>query len=353
MNFKGVDTAVIYLGGICNFDCKYCDRDYVNNVIGAQGIVNSDYSELVTFFKLLSEKESDLSAIGFHGGEPFLFVKRMDAILDLIAPMFNDEIIFHITTNGSKIPENEWFFKKWNSRLRITLSYDFQYQEINRTAVPIEKIGKILKENKTSLAFQYVFPIDGKSLDQNAVANVISTMKKADAGTLNIIPLRHLRGATKFDVLIDDININSFAVDLMRFLQTMYINGVNIKLDGNDSGINKNYLDDHSKLILGPDGYIYPEFDYLEYKLTDFRTGKWKNGIELYRQRNEDDQLLNVCTECPSRDLCGLKYLYKIFDEHPKGNCAQFYRIINAMVKHLYKLKTKQSLLNWVGYHGD
>jgi hypothetical protein len=49
------------------------------------------------------------------------------------------------------------------------------------------------------------------------------------------------------------------------------------------------------------------------------------------------------------RDACGLKYLYKMFDEEPKGNCVDFYATINLMVKHLHALKQKPTLMHWIG----
>ena len=94
---------------------------------------------------------------------------------------------------------------------------------------------------------------------------------------------------------------------------------------------------------------MYPEFDFLEYKRDEFRVGKWRNGIELYRQGNEESLIRPGCTSCISRQYCGLKYLYKMFDEEPKGNCVKFYQTINVLVKHMNKLNNKPSLLHWVG----
>jgi hypothetical protein len=90
--------------------------------------------------------------------------------------------------------------------------------------------------------------------------------------------------------------------------------------------------------------------DFLEYKRTEFRTGVWKDNIQLYRQGNEDPHILDKCKTCEQRQNCGLKYLYKMFDQEPKGACIDFYATIDLMVKHLHKLKQKTSLLHWVGY---
>ena len=73
----------IYLGNTCNFDCNYCDRSYISNAIGNQAMNRSNIDHLENFFEQIY-KESDLKLqqIAFHGGEPFLFVKRMDQIIE-------------------------------------------------------------------------------------------------------------------------------------------------------------------------------------------------------------------------------------------------------------------------------
>ena len=126
--------------------------------------------------------------------------------------------------------------------------------------------------------------------------------------------------------------------------------GIKLNIDGNYGSIDKQYLNNHGKLIISPDGYLYPEFDYLEYKRKEFRVGKWRNGIVLDRVKSEDEFLLPKCVVCPLRDVCGLKYLYKMFDEEPKGGCVEFYKTISLMVRHLHKLKQQPTLLHWVGY---
>jgi len=353
LDFNNVKVVTIYMGDTCNFDCVYCDRGYIKDTIGGSTLRKSDFDDIVSFIQTTANEAKELKAISFHGGEPFLFIKRIDKILERIQPMFPEDFCFFITTNGSNIPENEWFFKKWGKQIRITLSYDFMYQEINREKIDIKRIGEIIRDNGSGMLFQFVCPMDRESFDENSIATVISTMKEAHCNVLNLIPLRHYRGKDKFKVLVDDVDLKWFMVDLMRFIQTMYVQGIDINIDGNYEEIDKHYLDNHGKLILSPDGYIYPEFDYLEYKMSEFRTGQWKGVQKLYRSTSEDETILPACVECPSKPYCGLKYLYKEFGETPKGQCVEFYQIINVLVKHLYKLKTKNSLLHWIGYAGD
>lgn len=270
----------------------------------------------------------------------------MDEILTQLHPLF-DDVEYYITSNGSQIVENEWFFKKWNN-IHITLSYDFNYQEINREAIDLAAISQVLQRNNCYLMFQFVIPPDG--FHEDTLAAVIKACKLASCNTINLIPLRHYRGQTKFKVLIDDVDLKWYSINFMRFIQSLYVNGIILNIDGNYSTIDKHYLDNHSKLIIGPDGYLYPEFDYLEYKRDEFRVGKWKDGVELYRVKDETAYLRDECVECPLNDVCGLKYLYKMFDEEPQGNCVEFYKIIRLMVAHLGKLKQQPTLMHWIGY---
>jgi radical SAM protein with 4Fe4S-binding SPASM domain len=136
----------------------------------------------------------------------------------------------------------------------------------------------------------------------------------------------------------------------MQFIQTLYVQGINVYIDGNYDKVYKAYLNNHGKLILSPDGFIYPEFDFLEYKRHEFRIGEWKDNIALYRSSDESQHLLEKCQTCEQKSNCGLKYLYKMFDSEPKGACIDFYATIDLMVKHLHKLKQKPSLLHWIGY---
>lgn len=352
LDFTGVKLIVIYLGDTCNFNCTYCDRDYIKFDVGSQNLRKSDFSEIINFIKDASTNAKDLDYVSFHGGEPLLYVNQINLILEEIsASLLVNDIRWGMTTNGSLIPENKWFFEKWGYNLTVSLSYDFNFQELNRNIIDFDEISKILIESKTHSLLQFVVPTNiEKSFSINTVASIINDCQKLHCDTVNIIPLRHLRGQRKYKVVLDDINMDWFSINFMRFIQSLYVNGINVYIDGNYDGIDKHYLNNHGKLILSPDGYIYPEFDFLEYKRPEFRIGKWKNNPELIRVQQEDDKLLSGCVSCEMKKNCGLKYLNKLFNQAPSGQCRKFYRIIELMVLHLYKLKRKPSLLHWIGY---
>lgn len=325
----------------------YCDRTYIREDIGSQNLSKRSFDDIVNFMKIAKDHAKDLKAITFHGGEPMLYVKRIDQLMDLIHPLFGDSVEYYMTTNGSLIAENEWFFQKWK-HFHVTLSYDFNYQEVNREAIDLKALADTLYRNDCYLMFQFVCPPDG--FNEHTLAAVISACKESRCDTLNLIPLRHHRGKQKFKVLIDDFDMKWYSIYLMRFIHALYVQGINLNIDGNYDKIDKQYLNNHGKLILSPDGYIYPEFDYLEYKRKEFRVGKWRNGVELNRVKSEEDFIREGCRACPLRDVCGLKYLYHMFDEEPSGKCVDFYRTISLMVRHLHKLKQKPTLMHWIGY---
>ena len=38
LNISNVGLVVIYMGDTCNFDCVYCDREYIKKDIGSQNL---------------------------------------------------------------------------------------------------------------------------------------------------------------------------------------------------------------------------------------------------------------------------------------------------------------------------
>jgi radical SAM protein with 4Fe4S-binding SPASM domain len=146
------------------------------------------------------------------------------------------------------------------------------------------------------------------------------------------------------------MDLRVFTANFLPFLHTLYAYGLDVAIDGIYTGvIDKHILDNHGKFILSPDGYIYPEYDFLEYKRDEYRIGKWdSNPPVLNRTKDEDSLLLKSCRTCESRPLCGLKYMYAMFSVAPGVKCKEFYQIIDITAKHLYNLKSKPSMLHWV-----
>jgi radical SAM protein with 4Fe4S-binding SPASM domain len=346
--FDGIRYVSIYLGNSCNFDCTYCDRGYINS-IGGQTLKHSDVPDVIKFFDWMWQHPTpDLKFLTFHGGEPFLFVSRMDEILEQLAPKLRERgLRMIITSNGSKILENKEFILKYQDLLTINWSYDFNFQEVNRTALPMKEIASFIRSTQTGLSYQFVVP--SEAFTPETAASVIHTCRDTLVSRVTIIPLRHHRGAHKFKSFVEEMDLSRFVAGFVTFIETLYIHGLDINIDGiMDGEVDKHILDNHGKFILSPDGYIYPEFDFLEYKRPEYRIGQWNSKTPIIeRTKDEDQVLLRKCKTCPSRPSCGLKYFYAMFDVEPGKKCVDFYQIVDITAKHLHKLKAKPSLLHW------
>jgi radical SAM protein with 4Fe4S-binding SPASM domain len=341
----------IYLGDVCNFNCTYCDRDYIKDTIGGQKMSADDIPAIIDFFRALAfNGVLPVDMISFHGGEPYVYVKLMDQVLDAIVAEFDTDFMIFIQTNGSMILGNEWFLDKWQKQLMISISYDFMYQDINRTLFDIHGTLNALSDRQIPVQLQYVMPTnDPKVFSLRAVKSITDVCHGHEDVSVNLIPLRHIRGKDKFRVILDELDVKQAIAALLQFIQILYVMKVNVVVDGHGEGIDKHYFDNHKQLVLSPDGHIYPEYDFLEYKMKTTRIGKWKNGVEINRQQSEDHLLLEGCQTCPSREMCGLKYLYKAFDKEPEGACVEFYKMLKIVILHAQKLKQQNTLLHWIG----
>tara|TARA_B100000900_G_scaffold193735_1_gene163852 strand:- start:3948 stop:5045 length:1098 start_codon:yes stop_codon:yes gene_type:complete len=350
----------VYLGNTCNFDCTYCDREYIAKDIGGQTLKHGWVPNVQNFFDKVVPQCPDLKFITVHGGEPFLFLSRMDQVFSGIYDnhIKGTDRYFGITTNGSKVAESKEFMEKWGSRLKLTISYDFAFQKQNRELFDVIEMTKAIHDHGASMQWQYVVPIhDKRCFSMDAITDIVRTCHSTGCNTVNLIPLRHRRGARKFDVLIDDLYLPEFFDNFLQFITILYAKNINVYVDGIYgplSAIDKFYYDNHGKIILSPDGYMYPEYDFLEYKRKEFQVGQWSDGTadfepKFYRQRSESSLIREDCMSCVSKDSCGLKYLYKMFNEKPKGSCVQFYKMIDTSIAYAYKLQQKSSVFEWVG----
>lgn len=351
VDFSGCQDVSFHLGTKCNFQCGYCDRKYITK-IGNQSFSIDDVPALISFLRETGLLNTPPKMFSFHGGEPLVFVDVMDKIISSITNEALSPVQFFIQTNGSLIERNEQFFKRWGKSLRISISYDFLYQPINRTDFDIHKALTILNEmGIEDIQLQYVMPITDPSVfSLKTVKAVVSMFAQHTIRNIVLIPLRHHRGADNFKVFIDDLDLPHFFNAFLRFIHVLYTYGVNVDVDGQGTGIDKHYFNQHKQIILSPDGLIYPEYDFLEYKWTHTSIGSWKSPIVLNRIKNDDDMLLPECVTCPSRQNCGIKYLFKGFNEPLKTlKCKQFYEMLSTIILHAQKLKHKKTFFHWIG----
>lgn len=355
---KNVNTISIYLGDACNFNCEYCDREYIKKDVGSQ-VLTKHYLKLIKNFFSHAFKDPDckVDRIALHGGEPFLFVKRMDQILEELKEDYLDRhgLYVSITTNASLFEKEQWFLEKWRKYLRFTISYDFIYQEQNREQFDIYKSIDLCGYYNIPIHWQFVMPItDRKVFSLDCVKDILDKVSRCKVRSINLIPLRHHRGERKFKTFVEDLNLPQFADSFMRFVNVLYNYNIMVFIDGNYGVTDKNYFGDHYKIILSPDGFIYPEYDFCEYKRPEYQIGRWTDGLSpnfvpvLNRNHAPEDIVQEKCVECTSAKLCGLRYLHKMFDTEPGIQCVQFYQIIDAMVRYTTKLHKKKSFFHWI-----
>jgi MoaA/NifB/PqqE/SkfB family radical SAM enzyme len=352
-SFENLKSIVIYLGDNCNFNCTYCDRDYINT-IGGQKLNKKQSEQIKDFFEWCSEQKNQIKFVSFHGGEPFLFIKQMEEIMVWLYPMVKkNNWKIGITTNGSLIKKFEDFFIRYGDMLHITFSYDFMYQEKNRENLDIYSSTEIINKYCSSWQWQFVLPINEPSaFSFDNIKSIVNTCYKTNCRTVNIVPLRHKRGKEKFDVIIDEIDLPQFLEAFIQFIQILYIKKINVFIDGCYESIDKSYFSGHSKLILSPDGFIYPEFDFLEYKVESSRIGNWKNK-QIWKDTGDSKKVYEICETCEKKPSCGLKYLYHLFEKNPKGNCKKFYTYMDYVIFHNHKIKEKKNLVHWIGITED
>lgn len=348
-------TVAIFLGSVCNYACSYCDRDYLTN---RDNMRKDQVPSIIRFLTDLSEEvEVDgvtkrylpIDTISFFGGEPFVFVTVMDEIIAQANEIWPD-MKFFIQTNGSLLLRHDWFVRKWASKLRISISYDFSFQGINRSEFDIDSTLALLKDSGVEFVqLQHVLPVnrpDAFSIDH--ITSIVKIFARHKVNRLSLIPLRHVRGDGRFKTFIDEVPIPALFSKMIQLTHIIKAWGINMVVDGMEHGIEKSYFDDHKQLVIAPDGYLYPEFDFIEYKVTTARVGEWEQRTVINRTTNDDHLIQSRCLECPGRGQCGIKYLYKMFNHQPDDNCLVVNRMYMSIIRHNLKLRDT-NLLQTIG----
>jgi len=306
------------------------------------------------FFEWVDTQPNEILRVAFHGGEPLLFIKRMEEIMLWLAPIAKKHgWKLSITTNGSLVKQCEEFFQKYKGILHATVSYDFMFQEQNREAFDVVEMANVLNECCEQWKWQVVVPIDDpKSFSFEYIQKLVSVCYKTKCTVVNLIPLRHKRGKDKFDVIIDRVNLPQFLDAFLQFIQILYVKRITVFIDGCYSEVDKAYFSEHNKLILSPDGFMYPEFDFLEYKTVNARIGDWKTR-QVWKNQGDEGRIHDSCMKCDKRPSCGLKYLYKMFDVPPGNSCREFYTYMDYAIMHNARLNERKNILEWVGIKED
>ena len=349
-DLHGIKLLTIYLGNACNFNCEYCDRDYIKS-LGGQAVNATTADEMREFFEWVVTQPNQIERVSFHGGEPLKFVKKIDQIMEWLYPLakeFGWKI--SLTTNGSKVKEQEWLFEKYSGIFAATVSFDFMFQAMNREVFDVGAMAEVLNKHCDHWLWQYVLPIDHPAaFSFDNLKNVVHWCYLTGCKVVNIIPLRHKRGKDKFEVIVDRIDLKQFFEAFLQFIQILYIKKLTVFIDGNYERIDKAYFGEHQKAVLSPDGYLYPEFDFLEYKIEDARIGNWRTR-EIWKNQGDEGRVPDSCMGCEKRPSCGLKYLYHLFDETPQGSCKEFYTYLDWATMHNNAMRKEKTLLHHIGF---
>lgn len=355
LNLTKCRNISVYLGGNCNFACHYCDREMIKEHVGYSAMKVEDVPNIVRFIKdVTQDTDHPLYMVSFFGGEPFVFVKVMDAVITQLTAAGYENLKFLVQTNGSLIMKNQDFITKWNKRLHISISYDFAFQETNRSAYDIEETLAFLKKHVNHVQMQYVVPVNRPDcFTVDKLAAVVRLYEKYQMDRLSLIPLRHLRGPGRFKTFIDEVPLEHVFQKMIQFVQLLHVYNINVVVDGMVHGIEKSYFNDHKQLVIAPDGRLYPEFDFVEYKVVDAAIGEWRDRTLVEPVKDDSNIIHERCHSCEQRNKCGIKYLYKMWADKPDDNCLKASKMYEFIIRHVFKLKEVGNIVNVVGIKHD
>jgi MoaA/NifB/PqqE/SkfB family radical SAM enzyme len=316
------------MGTGCNFGCTYCDRDYLINENLTKLLQEDDIPKICGYIN----SRRPFNLLTFHGGEPLLHCSKIAKIIDTLD---NSSDTYFIQTNGSLILNNKEFFKKYKSQIFVSISYDFCTQEQNRTMIDIGKTLEFLQSLNIKTQLQSVIQINSEFFDDNNLLDIITLYKKYNVHQIDLITLRHKRGKDKFKVFLDDFTELEIQQYFMKFISAMIklqSFGVNIYIDGAVQALeeNKKYFNKDSAYlnIVSPNGYVYSEFDFLDYEENYFAIDSWKDNIP---EPKSDFVMNSGCIGCEQYDVCGLKFLVSTFGKETPKNCKLFYAFMRVV----------------------
>lgn len=324
---ESVYLVSVYLTSKCNFDCSYCDRAFVRT----KNVPVMQYTDSIP---QTVKQFPNARKVSFHGGEPLLHVDTIAKVIDALG----SDYTYTITTNGSLILRHPEFFVKYRKQLRITISYDLEFQEDNRSYIDLPAIKSYLFSQGIPVMLQCVLP----NSPVIATPEFFHRNLPAISGcSVNLIPLRHHRGKEKF---VDFFDGNSPLPNFVPLVNALYNYNIPVIVDGCYEAINKDYQGAHNKVILSPDGLLYTEYDFLEYKITKQSVGTWYPQFELH---SNEEAIPEHCVGCSQRANCGIKFLYEEFGVAPNTpHCHSFYKDCSKLINYTIGLRQQPSFYN-------
>lgn len=108
-------SLTFFLGSRCNANCAYCHADKTKT----EG--SSEPSVLVYQYLTKQLQEQPCLAINFYGGEPTLYMKAIEKMVNHCA---GHSVFYHITTNGLKLNDESLVSYFNDNNFYVTVSFD-------------------------------------------------------------------------------------------------------------------------------------------------------------------------------------------------------------------------------------
>ena len=141
---RDIDTIFVMLGENCNFSCKYC----MQHPLGMPKIQPDVDRNVIEFIKEAAGNNPNGLFIQFFGGEPLLYYRQMQEIVETL----KESCKYGIITNGSLITDDSVEFFNRNA-INVCVSWDgrntkytrgrdiFEDERLKGTIFKIENLG--------------------------------------------------------------------------------------------------------------------------------------------------------------------------------------------------------------------
>jgi radical SAM protein with 4Fe4S-binding SPASM domain len=351
--FANLRNLCVYVGGHCNFNCTYCDRDFIKEHFGYQKLTKQDIPKIEEFFSYVLDSTDNVKVINFHGGEPFLFVELIDELCDFLTAKYpHKNLKYFIQTNGSMILKNKAFIEKHKDKLIMSISYDNLFQGESRTEIPIREILSYFKEIKLEgVQLQPVIPLDDdRVFSHTFIFNLINLYKDffPVIKNYNFLFLRYSWESKEIETLLGKKKtLEWFFGNFIKLMYNLHLHNVGFSLDSIKSlDQHKKYCNNHWQIIIAPDGYLYPEFAFIEHKVESFRIGQWRDSVFLSRSFDADALIQPECVKCDMNYFCGYKYTIAAFKTKVPENkiCKRYYELLSYTYNHYQEMYKCNSL---------
>lgn len=195
---------IIWMTSDCNLKCDYCyEGEKFTTSMSDDTIKNT-----INFIKkLLSQNNSELCSIRFHGGEPLIYPQKVVKIVtELNALKMKTRFIYSITTNGYSINEK--------TKLFLSEKFDYISFSIDGKATTHDAHRKTLNGNPT---FQNSFENAKELLKSCNIAIRMTVVKDSVENVFENVLFFINEGFTNISPILDTYNTKWTEEDLIEY----------------------------------------------------------------------------------------------------------------------------------------